>query len=64
VPHPEQQVVAVVMNAVPLEYRQGMATELRSKGRALTLDEIEDCLEHTNDRCTHTMRRAKNRTGR
>jgi hypothetical protein len=43
--HPEQQVIAVIMNAVPPEYRAVIAAELRSKGRALTLDEVEDCLE-------------------
>jgi hypothetical protein len=42
---PEQQVIAVIMNAVPPEYRAVIANELRTKQEALTLDEVEDALE-------------------
>jgi hypothetical protein len=44
--HPEQQVIAVIMNALPMEYRAVLAAELRNRERALTLDEVEDCLEN------------------
>jgi hypothetical protein len=48
----EQQLIAVVANALPTEYKAVVAAERRQQAGVVSFDDLEDCLEIIIDKCT------------